>query len=1159
MPEPADRPQFASPLTPTNRDLDTDRDTDLEHTLHHIAQLGQTGQLAQAILHCQKLAQQHPHAARVWDMLGLITLQQGHPQIALSHLERAIDLDPNRSEFYDHAGVVQCRLGNFQAGIAHYQHALALTPTALNTRYNLGLALCKLDRRTEALHTFLSLIAQHPQHAMAHYQVGNLYQHQHCFATAIAHYQQAIQQQPQYAEAWCNLGVAYQQIGEIQPAFNAYQQALTLKPHYVEALNGLGTLLEKLGQATAAITHYGQALALQPNYIPALMNLGNIQIRLDQLAEAEATYCRALHLDPQNSLAIDSLIKIQLLRCHWSELSDRTAQLKTIAQTRLQQKLPCQITPLNSLFLPFSAEEQQAIAQSHAQTIAQKMGDSQQPSRLTQPRPAALRSPNSRRSKIRLGYVSGDFRCHAVGQLILRLFERHDRTQFEVFAYSLGPDDGGPERQKLAADCDSFRDIHNFTPLESARQIQQDQIDILIDLAGYTDYACPEIFALRPAPIQVNYLGYPGTLGADYMDYIIVDPIVAPPDVATHFTERCLYLPESYQLNSYTDDLANPPPPTQATVKQAQSWKTQSEAAFTFCCFNKSQKIEPEIFAAWMRILAQVPDSVLWLLSDRPEAEANLRATAQAQGIHPDRLIFAPRLPKAEHLARHAQADLFLDTLYYNAHVTASDSLWSGVPVITVLGKTFASRVAASLLTAVGLPELVTSCLEDYERLAVHLATHPKALHLLKHKLAQNRLQSPLFKTDRTIRHLETGYRLLWQQYQSGQPPDAIWVPQEPDTKAQPQNPLDNQKTVLPHSAPVRTPFSLSSPSPETTLTCTIDSGFPHWLSQVAGSLVLTAAQAGKVILVGWNGQQVTILPRQFDRPMSIAVAGDRLALATQQEVISFANASVLAHRYLEDQPGQYDALYLPHATHFTGALQIHDLAYGDEGLWLVNTRFSCLAQLSLEFSFIPRWHPPFITALTPDDRCHLNGLAMVAGKPKYVTAFGKTDTPCGWQPTRTTGGILLDIDTGEILLQGLSMPHAPRWHQGKLWLLNSGTRELWQIDPATQQHEVVCALPGFGRGLCLVEDYAIVGLSQIREHAAAIPAPHPFDRLRCGVVVVDLQQGKPIGQLEFSSGCHELHSIAFLPGLVHPTLLSPSKGTTQQAMTTPEFAYWLR
>jgi uncharacterized protein (TIGR03032 family) len=1141
--------------------------------LQEIAQLGQSGNLAQAVTACKRVLKRHPNQAQAWHLLSIIYLQQGRSDLALAPIKRAISLAPDCADFHSQAGVIQCSLGNFNAGIACYQQALLLQPSA-HIRFNLGLALHKSGQLEAAEQTYLALVADYPDYSAAYQQLGNLYQQRQQFLNAISYYKQAIQQQPQLASAWCNLAVAFQAIGEIQQAQTAFQQALNLNPNYIEALNGLGAVYEKQELAMQAVQCYQQALTLQPNYIPALTNLGQIQLRLEQFAAAEVTYQQLLQLQPDNLQIVDHLIKLMMATCCWTGLSDLITQLRQGLQTQLKQNLPVTLSPLNSLFLPFSASEQQVIAKNHAETIEQRMTGLRQ--QLVE-----VESGKSRQSdkpRIRLGYVSGDFRYHAVGQLILRLFELHDRQSFEVFAYSFGPDDGSFERQTLMRDCDCFRDVQGWTPVRVAQQVMQDDIDILIDLAGYTNYACPELFALRPAPLQVNYLGYPATLGSHYVNYIITDTVITPPELAATLTESCLYLPQTYQLNCYPypeQEQATNKRATTATIEQLKQQNNLPSDAVVFCCFNKSQKIEPTIFAVWMRILEQLPSSVLWLLS-----EQNLRAQASLQGIEPTRLIFAPRVSKADHLKRHQCADLFLDTLYYNAHVTASDALWAGTPLITVLGNTFAARVAASLLTAAGLPNLITPDLATYEQLAIHLATHPTELQQLKNQLIEARSHSPLFDTGQTLRHLEAGYQMIWERYQAGLSPGPLSVPQVSIThsitqtsklivqKAEVSTQEPKTKTLLYSSqllnastVPIAPTSSIASNFSSETISCTADTGFLNWLSQANGSLLITTYQAGKVLLVGWNGQQVTLLARQFTKPMGVAVTGDRLALSTKHELVWFANARSLAYSYLENQPGRYDALYLPRTTYFTGDLHTHDLAFGEDGLWLVNTRFSCLASLSLDFNFVPRWYPAFISEIVPEDRCHLNGLAMVAGRPKYVTALGESDRVGGWRATKASGGIVIDVETDEIVMRGLSMPHSPRWHQNKLWLLNSGTGELWRIDPATWQPDVVCALPGFGRGLTLMGNYALVGLCQIREQQifGELPIQNRFEHLRCGVAVVDLQKQEPIGLLEFPTGCRELYDVKFLPGILRPNLLNSEQEAIRAAFTAPEIAYWLR
>lgn len=342
---------------------------------------------------------------------------------------------------------------------------------------------------------------------------------------------------------------------------------------------------------------------------------------------------------------------------------------------------------------------------------------------------------------------------------------------------------------------------------------------------------------------------------------------------------------------------------------------------------------------------------------------------------------------------------------------------------------------------------------------------------------------------------------------------------------------------------------------------CSATPDFAQWLNTAGGSVAATTYQAGKIVLAGWNGFQVSLLLRHFDKPMGLAVNGQTLALACRHEVLFFANAPLLARNYVENQPGRYDALYLPRTAWFTGDLNIHDLAVGDNGLWLVNTRFSCLSTLSPQFNFVPAWQPSFISQLAPEDRCHLNGLGMEGGRPKYVTALGATDEAGGWRANKAAGGILIDFDSGDVALAGLSMPHSPRLHDGKWWLLNSGAGELWTVDPQRGDHAVVCALPGYLRGLCFVGSYALVGMSQIRERHifGNLSVQRRYDKLLCGIAVIDLRTGVLAGMLEFTSGCRELYDVQFLPGVRQPMILNVQNEAVRQAVTAPEFSYWLR
>jgi len=342
---------------------------------------------------------------------------------------------------------------------------------------------------------------------------------------------------------------------------------------------------------------------------------------------------------------------------------------------------------------------------------------------------------------------------------------------------------------------------------------------------------------------------------------------------------------------------------------------------------------------------------------------------------------------------------------------------------------------------------------------------------------------------------------------------------------------------------------------------CAAAAPFQSWMSQAGGSLAVTTYQAGKVALIGWDGRQTTLLMREFDKPLGLAVSGNRIALASRHEVWLFANAPLLAHDYLEEHPGRYDALYLPRVTYHTGDLHTHDVAFEGDDLLLVNTRFSCLARLSAGFSFTPVWRPKFVSDLVPEDRCHLNGVAHRDGRARYVTALGTTDTPGGWRANKATGGVLIDVDSDEVVLGGLSMPHSPRWFGGRLWVLNSGTGELLVVDPADGRPTVVCGLPGYLRGLAFVGPYALVGLSKIREKHifGGLPIQQRGHKLLCGVAVVDLRSGATAGLFEFTAGCEELYDVQFLPGVHRPSILNLEKPAVRQAITLPESSFWLR
>jgi len=397
------------------------------------------------------------------------------------------------------------------------------------------------------------------------------------------------------------------------------------------------------------------------------------------------------------------------------------------------------------------------------QLIGSRQALAEQPAR-----PAVWRGERYAHDRIRIGYLSADLREHPVARLAAGLFEAHDKSRFETIAFSSGPDDGSDLRHRIKSAFEDFVDVQRLSDSDLAALIRRREIDILVDLTGFTLAGRFGVLARRPAPIQVNFLGYPATMGAAWMDYIIADRTIIPAEHFQFYGERVVWLPDTYQAN---DDKS----------QTAERLPTRTECglpenAFVFCCFNNMFKINPQIFAVWMRLLAAKADSVLWLLKTNATAERNLRREAKRRGIAADRLIFAPRIAVGDHLARHQQADLFLDTLPYNAHTTASDALRAGLPLVTCLGETFAGRVAASLLKAVGLPELITTSLKDYEELALKLARDPALVRSIRDRLGRNRDACRLFDTLRFTRHIESAYEAMWQAHQDGRAPAAFAV-----------------------------------------------------------------------------------------------------------------------------------------------------------------------------------------------------------------------------------------------------------------------------------------------------------------------------------------------------------------------------------------------
>jgi predicted O-linked N-acetylglucosamine transferase (SPINDLY family) len=717
----------------------------------------QAGRLSEAEALYQQVLQASPNHPDALHNLGIIACQMGRYDVAVDYISQAIKAQPLRADFYNNLGETYRRRGQFDRALSNYRLALELSPGHEQALANIGDVLQQQGKLDEAVAQYREALAIKPDDAEAHLKLGDALQKQGKLEESVGYYRRALKLAPTNVDAFNNLGVALWAQGKQKEAVGYFQQALALKPDFAGAHNNLGNALKARGELGEAREHYQQALASNPEFAEAYYNLGIVLEEQGRLEEAVAQYRQALTLKPDYVEAENQLMWSLHCFCEWKQLGGIIEHQQQLLHTA---RSPF-IKPFSLLCIPGTPAEQLSCARNHAAHYLAPIA------RLRDG--LGFQFTRAGKPRLRVGYLSADFHQHATAYLIAELFELHDRAQFEIVTYSYGPNDGGLMRKRIADACDRFVEIAEAPFVEAARRIYEDKIDILIDLKGYTRGARTEILALRPAPIQVSYLGYPGTMGAECIDYIITDRFVTPPGHEPFFSEKLVYLPDCYQVNDRKREIAKLTP--------SRKECGLPEKGVVFCSFNNTYKITPAVFDIWMRVLQRVPGSVLWLLEANTGVAANLRREAKARGVEPERLVFAPKQPLAQHLARHRNADLFLDTWPYNAHTTASDALWAGLPVLTCAGETFASRVAGSLLTAMELPELITHSLEEYEAAAVRLARAPSELAGLKKRLAKSRLTTPLFDSERFTRHLERAYRMMWEQYLKGEGPKRIEVP----------------------------------------------------------------------------------------------------------------------------------------------------------------------------------------------------------------------------------------------------------------------------------------------------------------------------------------------------------------------------------------------
>ncbi|MBL0716619.1 MAG: tetratricopeptide repeat protein, partial [Desulfosarcina sp.] len=550
-----------------------------------------------------------------------------------------------------------------------------------------------------------------PDYCQAWNNLGNLFRTRRFPDQSICCYKKALELKGNYAEAFLNMGIAFYDMEKFQEAVSCYDNSLKLDQTCSEAFNAKGIVLKSLGLHDDAILCFQKAMELRPDY-------------------AEA--CSYLVHELQHV-------------CDWKQFKYFAAILDIFTNQAITMDEKIHEPPFINITRKIDLQQNFVVAKKWCATTVKHTESAET---------FLFDARKQVEKKITIGYLSHDFRDHATSHLMLSLFGLHDRGRFKVYCYSSGTDDKSRFRERIKRESDRFVDIRTFTDIEAAQQIFNDRVDILVDLNGHTRGGRLWISSFRPAPIQMVYLGFPGTTGTDFIDYIITDEIVTPEEHAPFYSEKFLFLPHSYQVNDNTQLISE-----ENFIKKDLGLP---EKGFIFSSFNQTYKIEPLIFNTWMKILAKVHDSVLWLFTGGKTSEVNLRKEANARGINPNRLIFAEKIPKDKHLARLKIADLALDTRIVNGHTTTSDTLWAGVPVVALIGNHFASRVSASLLTAVGLPELIADNLNDYEALAVQLAETPEKLEAIRAKLDRNRYTMPLFDTPRFVKNLEKGYAGVW-------------------------------------------------------------------------------------------------------------------------------------------------------------------------------------------------------------------------------------------------------------------------------------------------------------------------------------------------------------------------------------------------------------
>ncbi len=662
--------------------------------------------------------------------LAMMADARGDRHAAIDHLEKAIQLEPRWEVLHFNLGTIQLAVKACDRAVKHFENALSIRTDWPEAWSNKGLALMKLQSYGDALTSLQNSFALDQQGGTRH-------------ITAL------------------NLGVCLEKLGRLSEAVAWYRRAVALQPDYALGWFNLAGALRTCGSMREVAACYGKAVELKPDWANAHFNLAVALRKLENLEQA-IDHCRqAIRINPDMRQAHAYLLQLAQHACDWRLIAETASRMDRMTHEALLREEKTAESPMLSIRRHANPASNFMVARSWSRQIKKDLADSKDP-------PLFRHHGLPVSGRLRIGYLSADFKDHAVAHQIRGMLTMHDHKTFEIFGYASTPDDGSTYRNLLAGACDHFSNIHEKSDAQAARKIFDDRIQILVDLSGYSQGARQQITALRPAPIQVGYLGFLGTSGADFIDYIIADDLVVPQKHQCYYSENLVYLPHCYQANDDRMPIAD-------RIFERNEFGLP-EKGTVFCCFNQPYKIDARLFKAWMHILAHTDNSVLWLLKQSRLAQANLCRAAQQAAVDPARLVFAPPMSIDRHLARLKLADLALDTLIYNGGATTANALWAGVPVLTILGGHWVSRMSASALRAVGLSELIARDLDAYGRMAIDLAARCDRLLALRQKLAANRLKTPLFNTLAFTRHLETAFMAIWQRHSKGLPPAAFRV-----------------------------------------------------------------------------------------------------------------------------------------------------------------------------------------------------------------------------------------------------------------------------------------------------------------------------------------------------------------------------------------------